>query len=1009
MPHCYPDLSGLTTLRRRLIELLALAKVVRGFSRPNHREKNTVTPRKESKSFYFLPTGLFIRKTCRLRYLSPLMNSVLHTLRAATMAALCAILTTPASAQVPNTLKHSITVPPGGLLGDGQLGTSVAMDGAYTVAGVPFDDTSGNSSGSVKVFDSNTGALAFVIPNPIPAAGDLFGYSVAISGTRVVVGASSNDTGASNAGRVYVYDLASGAPTVPVATMNNPAPAPDDQFGRSVAIDGTRVVVGAYQDDTGATDAGSAYVYDLSSGTPTVPVVTLNKPGPAASDLFGWSVAISGFRVVVGAYQDDTGASNAGSAYVFDLTSGTPTVPVVTLNNPGPAASDLFGYSVAISGTRVIVGAYADDTGASSAGSAYVYDLSSGTPAVPEATLNNPDPASNDFFAFSVAISGTRVAVGVYGDDMGASGAGIAYAYDLSSGTPMVPIALLGNPSPAINDFFGFSVAISGTLLVAGASRDDTGAGNAGSAYVYDVSSATPTVPIATLNAPGPAAGDNFGTSVAISGTLMVVGAPYDDTGSSDAGAVYVYDLSSGTPTVPVVTLNNPHPVANDNFGRAVGISGTRVVVGTPFDDTGATDSGSAYVYDLSSGTPMVPVATLNNPTPASNDFFGFSVAISGTRVVVGAVLDSSGGLFAGSAYVYDLNSGTPMVPVVTLNNPSPAESDNFGNVVAISGTRVVVGAPSDDTGATDAGSAYVYDLNSGTPAVPVTTLNNPSPALGDRFGNSVAISGTRVVVGAPSDDTGATDSGSVYVYVVSSGTPTVPVATLNNPSPAVQDSFGRSVSISGTRMVVGAHQDDTGAVDAGSAYVYDLSSVTPTVPVATLNNPSPAVGDRFGSSVAIDGTAIAIGALFDDTVAVDEGYAYVFGPASNDFDNDGLLDIWEYARFGSISAHSGLDDSDGDGRVELLEQAFNTNPLLPDVAGAPQAVNEGVYLTMTIAKRAGVTYSVQSASTPDEASFSAATTTVLVNDGTTLKVRDNVVVGSPLSRFMRVKVTAAP
>ena len=320
-----------------------------------------------------------------------------------------------------------------------------------------------------------------------------------------------------------------------------------------------------------------------------------------------------------------------------------------------------------------------------------------------------------------------------------------------------------------------------------------------------------------------------------------------------------------------------------------------------------------------------------------------------------------------------------------------------------------MVGAYLDNTGATDAGSAYVYDLNSGTPTVPVATLNNPGPAASDYFGYSVSISGSRVVVGALQDDTGATDAGSAYVYDLSSGTPTVPVATLNNPGPAVNDRFGSAVAISGTRVVVGAHQDDTGTTDAGSAYVYDLSSGTPIVPVATLNNPSPAVGDYFGWAVAIDGMTVAIGAPKDDTVMLNKGYAYVFGPASNDFDADGLLDIWEYARFGSISAHSGLDDSDGDGRVELLEEAFNTNPLLPDVAGAPQAVDEGGYLTMTIAKRAGVTYSVQSAATPDEASFSAATTTVLVNDATTLKVRDNVVVGSPLSRFMRVKVTAAP
>jgi FG-GAP repeat len=792
---------------------------------------------------------------------------------------LAAVLGLPAIAQIPNTLKHSIPAPPVGVQSSAQLGYSVAVDGGYTVVGVPFDDIGASDSGVVKVFDSTTGALLFVLPNPGPAADDLFGISVAISGTRVVVGAPYDDTGASNTGSAYVYDLSSGTPTVPVATLLNPGPAVGDLFGYAVAISGTRVVVGAYADDTGATNAGSAYVYDLGSGAPTVAVATLSNPTPAAYDSFGSSVGISGTRVVVGAAQDSTGAPNAGSAYVYDLGSATPTVPMATLNKPSPGYGDLFGNSVAISGTRVVVGAFYDDTGATDAGSAYVYDLGSGTPTMPVATLNNPGPTDDDWFGISVAISGTRVVVGAAQDSTGAPYAGSAYVYDLGSGTPTVPVATLNNPGPAANDNFGSASAISGMRVVVGAYLDDTGANSAGSAYVYDLSSGTPTMPVAMLNNPGPALNDNFGYSVAISGTRVVVGVPYDDTGATNSGIAYLYDLSSSTPTVPIATLNNPTPAAEDQFGNTVTISGTRVVVGAWGDDTGATNAGTAYVYDLSSGTPTVPVVTLSNPSPASGDGFGCSVAISGTRVVVGASGDDTEGANAGSAYVYDLGSGTPTVPVATLSNPGAGLSNIFGSSVAISGARVVVGAQYNDTGAKNAGSAYVYNLDSGTPTLPVTTLNNPNPAQDDEFGSSVAISGTRVVVGAHRDDTGAPDGGSVYVYDLSSGTPTVPVATLNNPGQASSD-YGYSVAISGTRVVVGAHWDKTGADYSGIAYVYDFSSGTPTVPVATLNNPSPGVFDDFGRSVAISGTTVAIGTPRDDTTMLDKGAAYIFGPA---------------------------------------------------------------------------------------------------------------------------------
>jgi len=246
---------------------------------------------------------------------------------------------------------------------------------------------------------------------------------------------------------------------------------------------------------------------------------------------------------------------------------------------------------------------------------------------------------------------------------------------------------------------------------------------------------------------------------------------------------------------------------------------------------------------------------------------------------VVGADGDNTGTNRAGSVYVYDLSSDTPTLPWFTLTNPSPAEYDSFGAAVAIDGTSVIVGSPGDDTSALNAGSAYVYDLASLAPTIPLLTLINPTPAANDDFGDSVAISGTRVVIGAPSDDTGATGAGSAYVYDLTSATPTLPVFTLNNPSPGENDGFGWSVAMSGTRLVVGATGDEIGVDYAGSAYVYDLASATPTVPVATLANPSPAYDDGFGSSVAIEGVTVVVGTPYEDTNAQDRGAAYLFGP----------------------------------------------------------------------------------------------------------------------------------
>jgi hypothetical protein len=208
---------------------------------------------------------------------------------------------------------------------------------------------------------------------------------------------------------------------------------------------------------------------------------------------------------------------------------------------------------------------------------------------------------------------------------------------------------------------------------------------------------------------------------------------------------------------------------------------------------------------------------------------------------------------------------------------------------------------------------------------------------------------------------------------------------------------------------VVGAYLADTGATDSGSAYVYDLSSATPTVPVVTLNNPSLAAYDRFGLSVAIDGFTAAIGAPNRDGLMLDKGAVDIFTPANPDFDSDGLLDLWEHAHFGSITAHTALDDTDSDGRNELLELAFNTDPLLSDPGATPAVVSEGGFLTITLNKRAGVSYTVESADSPEDAAFSMTTTTTITNNAGTLKVRDNFTPATATQRFMRVKITPSP
>ncbi|MEY2407920.1 MAG: hypothetical protein QOF48_590 [Verrucomicrobiota bacterium] len=801
------------------------------------------------------------------------------------------------AAAAPFAVIHSLLDPGTNSQTDAQQGYSVALEGNLAVVGTPFADVGASDSGLVKIYQAASGALVRTLTNPRATAGDDFGTAVAISGTRVVVGAPSLHPFVSPSGLVYIYDLAGGVNAgVPVLTLTNPTPSFANRFGAAVAISGTRVIVGVPNDDSGAASAGSVYVYDLASGTPSLPLLKLNNPSPGANDEFGFAVAMSGSRAVVGAYDDNTGATNSGSAYAYDLAGATPATPVLTLTNPAPMALDQFGKAVGISMTRIVVGAPRDGAAGFQSGSAYIYDLAGATPAVPVITLVDPTPNAGAQFGGAVGLDGARVVVGALNHRAGTLATGSAYIYELSGGMPTVPVEVLTNPTPAEGDQFGFSVAISGTRVLAGAPGDDTRGHDAGSAYSFDLASGTPAVPVAVLNGAIPAANELFGSSVSVSGPWVVIGVPYDDTGALDAGVVYVYRLDGGATTVPFLTLTNPSPVTSAYFGFSVAISGTRVVVGVIYDDNGPTYAGSAYVYDMAGGTLGVPVWKLINPRPRQADYFGESVAISGSRIVVGAPYDSAAAFESGRAYIYNLAGATPNVATLTITNPSPAAEDYFGHDVSIAGNRVVIGAFGDDSGATNAGSVYVYDLGTATPAVPVVTLTNPSPEVNDWFGSALAISGTRVVVGAYGDRNGGFYSGSAYVYDVAGGTPSVPILILTNPTPAAGDSFGDAVGISGSRITVGAQGDDAAMMDAGVVYLYDLDGATPNIPVATLTHPNPGKSDQLGSAVAIDGTTIVVGAPFVDGTTLDRGAAYVFGlqpvlhiaPAA-----PGLVTIW--------------------------------------------------------------------------------------------------------------------
>jgi len=157
------------------------------------------------------------------------------------------------------------------------------------------------------------------------------------------------------------------AQPVPVHTFTNPNSSNPDFFANAVAIDGNYALVGARTEDTGATDAGLAFLYDVTTGN----LLRIADLSPAAGDNFGWSVAVRGDYVAIGAPSDNTGGNDAGRAFLFSASTGN---LLHSFSGPGAAAGDRFGDSVAISGNHVLIAATFDRSFVLRGGQAFMFD-----------------------------------------------------------------------------------------------------------------------------------------------------------------------------------------------------------------------------------------------------------------------------------------------------------------------------------------------------------------------------------------------------------------------------------------------------------------------------------------------------------------------------------------------------------------------------------------------------------------------------------------------------------
>lgn len=381
----------------------------------------------------------------------------------------------------------------------------------------------------------------------------------------------------------------------PSPRLENPNGASFDQAGFSVAIDGNVAIVGVPKSDTLESNGGKALIYS-GSGTSWSLGHTIVPSTPSHGAEFGWSVDIAGDRAIVGAFTDASLGAITGGAYIFERSAGVWTESARIFGDSTEA--DAFGISVAIDGDHAVVGApFAPPPFFTGAGAAWVYRRNPGGQWIRQVQLEASDAIDYIEFGYSVAIDGDVIAVGAQRGVSAGTVGGAAYVFRLV-GNNWSEEAKLTALDPAEHDFFGSSVSAQGDVIVVGAKEDDPNGDGSGSAYVFrrDVATGEWSQQQKLVGGDGNA-GDNFGRSVAVDGPRIMIGAWLADGDTGTTGAAYLFraSLSDWQFGDKLFMSNGEY---GDGFGFSVSVSADCAIVGAVNDEAGGFEQiGAAFIY----------------------------------------------------------------------------------------------------------------------------------------------------------------------------------------------------------------------------------------------------------------------------------------------------------------------------------------------------------------------------------------------------------------------------
>lgn len=823
------------------------------------------------------------------------------------------------------------------------FGYSVAISGSYAVVGAmnEDDDAAGanalENSGAAYLFYNNAGTWKkvkkLVASNRF--TGSNFGSSVAIDGDYIVIGASNDSYGPSmRMGSAYIFKKDQGGADNwgEVKKITAPLRNENDFFGLSVSISSDHVIVGAYQEDQDSdesatlSNAGSAYLFkkDFGGLENWGFVQKITAPIRGEDDYFGRSVAISGDIAVVGAYQEDQDNNennqldDSGSAYIFKKDAGSEHWSLVKkITASIRSERDIFGFSVAIKGDNIIVGAPNVSLGA-----AYIFSKDAGGQNAwgEVKKLVAFDAAFYDNFGSSVSISDNFAIAGANRDSEDGigqntiTGAGSAYIFrkDKNGSNQWGLSKKITSAVRNTGNAFGFSVAINGSYAVCSAPLEKLdGVGNkplngAGSAHIfYNPGSADQWDVIQQMATSTDAHGKRFANSISVDGQYAIVGATND--GEQNTGAAYMLKNVSGTWTqIKKLTADNKQD--NAHFGQNVLLSGDYAVVGA-FGTNGYKGLIHIFKKDLGGTDNWGLIREISPPEGVS--YFGLAISLSKDNLLIGTSLEISNGNY-GSAHVYNKNQGGAdnwgyMQKIVP---PLQHTGDQYGAAVCISGDTLVVGAASDGPGTAGgysySGAAYIFTKNASDQGnwTFVKKLVSSDRQESDAFGTSVSLNGQYVFVSSSSNRTDASFSGTNFqsagaVYIFKNTTNTsndwLQVQKITAPVRSSYAYFGNGISTNGMYAVIGSVGESsspatTGFNQTGAAYIFkNTGGANPWSLLQRIQPTTLSAGDLFGVATAIYGKYVFVGAPNAQEDASEKNTVYQAGAAYIFADNTPL------------------------------------------------------------------------------------------------------------------------